>query len=116
MENNDHLISYCGLYCSACPSYKKRKCKGCERNEKASWCQVRKCNIAAGTRSCADCKTYENAADCAKFNNFTSKAFGFIFNTDRKKGVAFIKNEGYDLYAKTMFDLDRVCFKRSGTN
>jgi len=27
-------ISYCGLYCGACPSYQKKTCLGCRSNNK----------------------------------------------------------------------------------
>ncbi|MCX6237005.1 MAG: DUF3795 domain-containing protein [Bacteroidia bacterium] len=114
MEENNTLISYCGLYCGACPSFKKGRCPGCARNEKASWCKVRKCNIAKGIRSCADCEEYPNTNDCPRFNNFVAKAFGVVFNTDRRKGIAFIKYEGYELYAKNMATLNRVGLKRRG--
>jgi hypothetical protein len=114
MDDNSNLVSYCGLYCGSCSSFKKGSCPGCTRNEKAKWCKVRKCNIAAGIKSCADCKEYPNVSDCPKFNNFAAKAFGIVFNTDRRKGIAFIKREGYIPYAQNMEALDRVCLKRKG--
>jgi len=111
---NSNLISYCGLYCGACSSFKKGKCPGCARNEKASWCKVRKCNIANGLQSCADCKEFSNVSYCSKFNNIAAKAFGILFNTDRGKGIAFIKSEGYELYAQNMAAMNRVCLRRRG--
>ncbi len=112
MDDNSNLVSYCGLYCGACSSFKKGSCPGCARNEKASWCKVRKCNIAKEIRSCADCKEYPNVSECPKFNNFAAKAFGIVFNTDRRKGIAFIKSEGYNLYTQKMAEIDKVCLKR----
>ncbi|MHA1491694.1 MAG: hypothetical protein ACTSRI_18815 [Promethearchaeota archaeon] len=44
-------ISYCGLYCGACPSYQKKTCLGCRSNNKkqsrkSKWsCKIRKCCI-----------------------------------------------------------------------
>lgn len=114
MDDNSDLVSYCGLYCGACSSFKKGRCPGCRRNEKASWCKVRKCDIAKEIRSCADCKEYLDVSECSKFNNFAAKAFGFVFNTDRRKGIAFIKCEGYNPYALKMAEIDRVCLKRKG--
>ena len=114
MDDNSNFISYCGLYCAACSSFKKGSCPGCVRNEKASWCKVRKCNISKEIRSCADCKEFSNVNDCSKFNNFAAKAFGIVFNTDRHKGIDFIKYKGYEAYAKKMAEMDRVCLKRRG--
>jgi len=114
MEGESNLISYCGLYCGACHSFKKGKCPGCSNNEKASWCKVRKCNIAKGLKSCADCEEYPIVSECPKFNNFVAKAFGIVFNTDRSKGIAFIKNNGYEHYAGEMASVDRICLKRRG--
>jgi len=112
MNDQSNLISFCGLYCGACSSFKKGSCPGCGRNEKSSWCKVRKCCLSYGVRSCADCKVYLSVIDCPKFNNFAAKVFGFVFNTDRLKGINFIKSEGYDLYAQKMISIDRVCLKR----
>ena len=114
MEDNSRLISYCGLYCGACSSFKKGSCPGCARNEKARWCKVRKCNIDKELRSCADCKEFPTINDCQKFNSFAAKIFGIVFNTDRRRGIAFIKYEGYPLYAQNMIGIDRVCLKRKG--
>ena len=44
-------ISYCGLYCGACPSYLKGTCLGCRSDDKSQprkskWgCKIRKCCI-----------------------------------------------------------------------
>ena len=114
MDDNIGLISYCGLYCGACSSFKKGSCPGCVRNIKAMLCKVRKCNIAKEIRSCADCREYLIVNDCPKYNNFAAKAFGIVFNTDRRKGIAYIKLEGYAPYAQKMASIDKVCLKRKG--
>ena len=114
METNLQLISYCGLYCGACSSYKKDKCPGCAGNVKASWCKVRNCNIQKGLGSCAECDEFSDAKDCVKFNNFISKVFGLLFNSDRQKGIEFIKSEGREAFAAHMIKLDRVSLKRRG--
>ena len=112
MKANDALVSYCGLYCGACPSYKKGKCPGCAENEKASWCKVRSCNIEKGVTSCAVCDEYTEVNDCKKFNNFISKMFGLVLNSDRQKGILFIKANGREAFAANMIKLDRVSLKR----
>lgn len=53
MEN--HNVAYCGLYCGACKSQLKGKCPGCYGNEKATWCEIRKCCNEHGYATCADC-------------------------------------------------------------
>jgi len=99
---DQNLVGYCGLYCGACRKYLKEKCPGCHGNEKATWCEVRKCCMANNITSCADCKTVANANDCKKFNNFMSKLFGFIFRSDRQKCINAIKEKGIDAYSKEM--------------
>jgi hypothetical protein len=39
---------------------------------------------------------------CRKYNNFISKAFGYIFNSDRSACIARIKQIGYGDYAIEM--------------
>lgn len=112
METNAELVSYCGLYCGTCPSYKKAKCPGCVRNEKAAWCKVRSCNIEKGITSCAECDEFTEVNECKKFNNFISKMFGLVLNSDRRKGILFIKSSGREAFATNMIKLDRVSLKR----
>ena len=96
------LVAYCGLYCAACGAYKKGKCPGCAKNEKAGWCKVRACCIAENYASCADCKKYNNALECKHLNSFIAKIFGFIFRSDRIACVARIKELGTDRFAQEM--------------
>ncbi len=112
MEPDLQLISYCGLYCGACSSYKKGKCPGCVANEKASWCKVRTCNMKKGINSCAECDEFDEVNDCKKFNNFISKAFGFFLNSDRRKGILYIRSQGREVFASHMIKTDRVSLKR----
>ena len=96
------LVAYCALYCGACKKYLNEKCPGCQKNEKATWCTVRKCCMKNGHMSCADCKVYATASECKKFNNIFSKLFGFIFGSDRQASIDMIKTKGYDAYAEKM--------------
>ena len=93
-----NLVAFCGLYCGACRSYLSGKCPGCKENAKATWCKVRSCNMENNFRSCADCTITELKA-CSKFNSFISKAFGFVFNSDRAACIEQIKVLGYDGFA-----------------
>jgi hypothetical protein len=112
MEANISLVSYCGLYCGACPSYKKVRCPGCAANDKAAWCKVRSCNIQKGITSCALCDEFNEVADCRKFNNFISKVFAFVLNSDRSKGISYIKSNGLEAFAAHMNKINRVSLKR----
>jgi len=95
------LIAYCGLYCGACRSYLKGKCPGCRENEKASWCDIRKCCVENNYASCADCVSIE-PMKCKKYNTFISRVIGFVFNSDRNACLDKIKEIGYDEFAKEM--------------
>lgn len=96
------LVSKCGLYCGACKMYLAKKCLGCSKNVKASWCKVRTCCIEKKSDSCADCKDYNDPSTCKKLNNFISKIFGLIFNSDRKACIAQIKKIGISGHAQKM--------------
>lgn len=112
MEPDLNLVAYCGLYCGTCPSYKKGKCLGCHTNEKASWCKIRSCNIQKGISSCAECDEYTKVNDCKKFNNFFSRAIGLVLNSDRRKGILYIKSQGRQAFAEQMIQINRVSMKR----
>ena len=49
------LVARCGLYCGACRSYLRGKCKGCSQNVKASWCAIRSCCGERNIATCAEC-------------------------------------------------------------
>ncbi len=95
------LIAFCGLYCGACRSYLKGSCPGCRDNVKATWCKVRTCCMENNFNSCADCTGIE-LKDCKKYNNFISKAFGLVFNSDRSACIARIREIGYPDFAVEM--------------
>jgi hypothetical protein len=100
---SDHqLVAYCGLYCGACKRYLNDKCPGCHDNEKASWCKIRSCCSENQYQSCADCSEYSNPNDCKKFNNFMSKIFGFIFQSNRAACIQKIKELEITSYAEYM--------------
>jgi hypothetical protein len=105
------LIAFCGLYCGACKSYLAGKCPGCKDNLKASWCKVRQCNMESNFQSCADCTSVE-LMDCKKYNNFISKMFGIVFNSDRAACISRIKEIGYPEYAVEMANSKRQTIKR----
>ena len=106
------MVARCGLYCGACRSYLAEKCPGCDENEKASWCGIRKCTKEKGIASCADCKEFAEVNDCKQFNNFMSKVIGFVLRSDRRTCIEAIRKNGYDAYAKDMAGTKRQTIKR----
>jgi len=111
-ENNKELVSYCGLYCGSCKKFVSGKCSGCFNNEKATWCKIRTCCIENNYSSCADCKEFDNIMECKKFNNFFSKIMTFIFKSDRYSSIGFIKQHGYEEYAKEMSEKKQMSIKK----
>ncbi len=108
MENN---VAFCGLWCGACNSFKKGKCPGCQGNEKASWCEIRKCCLENHYATCADC-TLMPLSECKKFNNVFSKVIGFVFRTDRAASIARIKEAGIAVYAAERAQDGRMAIKK----
>lgn len=106
-----NLIAYCGLYCGACKAYLKGKCPGCRENTKATWCKVRSCGIENNIHSCADCTSIE-LMECKKFNNWISKAIGFMMNSDRPACINRIKETSPDAFAEEMAASKRHSIKR----
>ena len=105
-------IAYCGLYCAACSKFIKGKCPGCQKNEKASWCKVRKCCMRKQISSCADCDEFTDVKECKLHNNFMGKVFAILFNSDRYACLEMIKNEGYENFAKFMAENQIPSLKR----
>lgn len=112
LTGDETLVSFCGLYCGSCKSYLNRKCAGCQKNEKASWCKVRSCCKSNNYDSCANCTQYTNQMQCKKFNNFISKIFSFIFKSDRIAAIQLIRSAGKGSYAKRMAGENAVCLKK----
>ncbi len=110
--NDPELIAYCGLYCGSCSRYKKGKCQGCKKNNKASWCKVRSCNIDSQLTNCAHCSDI-SINQCKKLNNPVGKIFEIIFGSNRLASLNYIKDNGEDLYTKKMCSLGQMSIKRA---
>lgn len=109
---DENLVSYCGLYCGACPSHLKEKCPGCHENTRATWCKVRSCCLANSHDSCGNCREHDDIKSCSKFNNIISKIFGFIFRSDRHAGIMKIRELGIRGFAKYMAETKRQAIRR----
>ena len=106
------LVAKCGLYCGACKRHRKGKCAGCAENTKAGWCKIRSCTIERGYSSCADCTEFSDPADCPKFENWMSRIFALIFNSNRRACVMRIKEIGPQGYAEEMTAAGRQSLPR----
>jgi hypothetical protein len=111
-QANAELVAHCGLYCGACKSYLSGKCKGCHENSKATWCKVRACCTERQINTCAECTEFSDPRACTRYNNFMSKLFGLVFNSDRAACIAQIKQLGPDAHATAMARLGRPSIKR----
>ncbi len=106
------LVACCGLYCGACGSYRKGKCPGCAKNEKAAWCKVRSCCIDSKYGSCADCAQMSDFMECGKFNNFVSKLFAVFLRSNRPACIRAIKKDGREAFARDMAGEKIMTIKR----
>lgn len=113
MSNKIDLLAACGLYCGECGKYKKGKCEGCAKNEKATWCKIRLCNIENSYKTCAECTKYSDVNDCKYFNNIFSKFFSLVFKSDRKASIEMIKNSGPDAYISEMEKRGKMVCERN---
>lgn len=112
-SQKSELVAACGLYCGECGKFKKGKCEGCAKNEKATWCKIRLCNIENNYKSCADCEKFSDVNDCKKFNNIFGKFFSLVFKSDRKTSIEMIKTIGLDGYVLEMEKRGKMVCERA---
>lgn len=117
METNQNLVSYCGFYCGACPSYIKGKCKGCKGDSPDCGvgyqaCKVKPCCVQNGYLTCAQCK--KHVKDCKDYNPLSIRFGEFISQTSRNKGIEMIKEKGLKEFMEFMISKKWVTMKRRG--
>ena len=106
-------VAACGLYCGACPSFRKKRCPGCAENIKATWCAVRRCCLDAKRATCVECPDYsDDPRRCTKFNHWISRLIGWVLNSDRARCIARIREVGREAYAKEMEETNRCTLPR----
>lgn len=119
IENVDiSKISYCGLYCGACPYLIKGKCEGCKGDSPKcavgyKACKVRPCCIEKGISSCAFCDEYDSVGDCKIYNPLMIRFGELLSRTSRRKGIEMIKEKGEAAFAEYMSNKNWVTIKRS---
>ncbi|MFO8018201.1 MAG: DUF3795 domain-containing protein [Promethearchaeia archaeon] len=57
-------VSYCGIYCGACPAFHRGRCKGCRSTENKT---ERKGSCGYGIRSCCEKKRLDYCGQCKDF-------------------------------------------------
>ena len=97
MENI--IIARCGLVCTKCGTFLKRKCKGCGSDKPMfKGCPVKKCTVEKNITTCADCKDFADLKQCGKINSFISKIIGLLTKSDRIGKLNRIREIGIDSY------------------
>lgn len=94
-NSQDVIVAHCGLICSECGMFRKRRCEGCHSEiPKYRNCPVKKCNLDSGYTTCADCVEFPELKRCRKLSNLISKLFGVIFRTNRIANLQRIRETG----------------------
>ena len=106
------LVARCGLYCGACRSYLKGRCKGCSENVKATWCAIRSCCAEREIATCAECADFSDPRDCRKFDNLISRLFGLVIRSDRAACMDQVREHGLEGHAAAMAALGRPSIRR----
>ena len=116
VTNSPRLIGACGLYCAACGAYLGGRCAGCSSGETKDkgWCKVRHCCHKQDYSTCADCALYDDPKKCEIFDGIISRAFGVVFNSDRRACILRIRKIGREDFATEMTVKKRQSIPRRG--
>jgi len=106
------LVAACGLYCGACGKHLAGRCPGCRESEKAGWCKVRSCCAEHGYATCADCAVFDDARECARFDNVIARIIGFVLRSDRAACVDRIREVGREAFAAEMAERGAQSIRR----
>ena len=90
-------IGCCGAYCKRCAQFRSSKCQGCkigyedgERDLKKARCKMKKCCIAKGHNTCADCEVYSTCPIIQGF--YGKKSYKY---KKYEQATLFIREKGY---------------------
>jgi hypothetical protein len=99
-------IGCCGAYCETCKEWRAGRCKSCaggyadgERDLTKAKCAIKRCCIAKGFVSCADCPLYDSCEIVQTFHNHAGYKYGKY-----KQTIAFIRENGYDAFCEAAHD------------
>ena len=115
-STSEQLISYCGFYCGACPTYRSGKCEGCRGDSPKcavgyKKCLVKPCCVENGFFTCADCTKYASTKECNAYNPLSIRLGEWISSTSRRKGIEMIREKGRAEFLSLMVDKDWVTIK-----
>ena len=120
INKDENLISYCGFFCGACPTYTSGKCEGCRGDSTRcaigyKKCMVKPCCIENGFFTCADCTKCASTKECQKYNPASIRFGEWISNTSRRKGIEMIREKGRAEFLTLMIDKKWVTIKTKDT-
>ncbi|HBU69740.1 MAG TPA: hypothetical protein DEE98_05090 [Elusimicrobia bacterium] len=97
--NTEIVVARCGLICSKCGAYLKKKCQGCHSDKPMfKGCPVKKCAIEKNILTCADCKDFSDLKECRKLNNMISKIISLFTKSNRVGSLCRIREIGLDKF------------------
>ena len=100
----DAHIAPCGLFCTNCRAFQRKKCQGCQVSPTFFHsCPVRRCCADKGITVCADCDSFSSPRDfreCKKVNSFIAKLFALIFRSNRPAALVMLRDQGRNAYLR----------------
>lgn len=103
MKNNIEMLSYCGLYCGACPSYHRGTCFGCRSEDNSQkrtskWgCKIRKCCLyEKEVIYCGDCTEFPCGKISKKLIDSHPKDPKFTYRHEIPNNIKKLKNLGFN--------------------
>ena len=120
IESNENLISHCGFYCAACPTYLSGKCEGCRgASPKCAVgvknCEVKQCCVENEFFTCANCTKFSTTNDCKIYNPLSIRFGEWISSTSRGKAIEMIKEKGQVEFLACMVSKNWVTIKTKDT-
>ena len=94
-------IAACGLFCTNCGAFRRKKCQGCQIAPMFACCPVRACCHGQQITTCAQCPQFAAPQDygkCRKVNNLIAKIIAFLFKSDRPAALAMLRDQGREAY------------------
>ena len=100
------MVSYCGIYCGACPGFHNGRCKGCRapvdepKRKRSCGYGMRKCCEEKNVDYCGQCEQYP----CSKINkliNSQKKRKEYDYRHEIPKNFETIKKEGLEAWIES---------------
>ncbi len=93
-------VGCCGAYCASCKVYRSNTCRGCRigygdsgRDAAKAKCALKRCCMAKGFLSCADCTQTDG---CEAFQQFFNHE-GYKYKKYRES-LDYIRKYGYEAF------------------